>query len=96
MIDDDKDHEERDTDPKTSGEAPTARRRPTKNVNTKPMINLGKRCQISDAFALSPPFANIDMVGPDIGKNKCPDSDENVDENLDRGSGAKQPAGLIN
>jgi hypothetical protein len=39
---------------RVSGEAVSARARPTRNVTTNPMMNFGKRCQISTAFAVSP------------------------------------------
>src|SRR5208337_3545995 len=65
---------------RVSGEAVSARARPTRNVTTNPMMNFGKR---------------IDMIGPNVGEDESPDTDENIDEDLDRRGRSKEPADLI-
>ena len=37
----------------------------------------------------------IDVIGPDISQDECPDADEDVDEDLHGGRGGDDPAGLI-
>ena len=59
------------------------------------MMNLGKRCQISRALALSGSRRDVDVIGPDVAEHEGPDADEDVDEHLDGRRGAENPARLI-